>query len=283
MTAYKSRSDRPERPARAVDGSADADSPAHHGRAACPAHARPVALDDIELARRARTTLAASERGRLVIADGGPGGCGESIVPLLDDSGEVVVVVARDSPMPDAARRRRHAALLIDADPDYGVGVTLVGRLVESGRSTSPTGGESVASTPDLEASSGPSGQDQVAIRLTVERVLASCPHDRVSVLTRDRRPIPLELYALVEPDRLAVEIARLLPHLNDEHADVVRALAVHSSGEGAEQVVGARVSHLCRQGLRLWWVGRTGATEQTIRFPQSATSVEEIGRFLQF
>ena len=246
---------------------------AYQTRSGCPAHTRPVPFDDVELARRARTALAATDRARLVVADGGPSGCVESTVPVHDDSGEAFVMVRRDSADHDAARRRRHAALLIDADPDYGVGVTLVGRLTE--RRIEP--GINCGIEPGIEPGMKPGMRlraeppDLVAISLTVDRVLASCPHDRVSVLTRDRRSIPLDLYALVEPDLVAVVIARLVPHLNQGHTEQVRALAAHASGTAVAEIAGAHVSHLCRESLRLWWVGRSGATEQPFGFPRPA------------
>jgi Protein of unknown function (DUF2470) len=243
-----------------------------------------VTADDVALARRARTTLLAAVDGRLVVADGRRRSPQESVA-VFDDGGEAILLVPRGGHLVEAARGRRHAALLVDGDPEFGVGVTLVGRLgVE--RPNRPRADTGVDSSIGLDSSAGVDQiartDDRVAVALTVERVLVSCPYDELSVTTKTRRPIPLDVYALAEPDRVTVEIVRTIPHLNSAHADEVRALAAFCADVPAADVLGAELVHLCRNGFGLRWVGRDGGDEERFRFPQPARDVAEVADRLQ-
>jgi hypothetical protein len=119
-------------------------------------------------------------------------------------------------------------------------------------------------------------------VTLTVERVLVSCPHGELSVTTGTRRPIPLDVYALAEPDRITVEIVRTIPHLNSAHAEEVRALAAFCANVPAADVLAAELVHLCRNGFGLRWIGRDGADEERFRFPRSADNLAEVVDRLQ-
>jgi hypothetical protein len=238
-----------------------------------------AATDDVALARRARTTLLAAVTGHLVVADGTRRSPQES-VPVFDDGGEAIMLVPRDGHVLEAARGRGHAALLIDGDPEFGVGVTLVGRLGVEGSDH-----WRAAILADRDAEPGPvpaqdkgfATDDRVAVTLTVERVLVSCPYDELSVTTATRRPVPLDVYALAEPDRVTVEIVRTIPHLNSAHADEVRALAAFCADVPATDVLAAELVHLCRNGFGLRWVGRDGADEERFRFPRPARDLAEV------
>ncbi len=251
----------------------------------CPGMAGPAsaalvagaATDEVALARRARTTLYAAESGRLVVADG-KRASPEASVAVFDDGGEAMLLVPRDGLVVEAAQRRGHAALLIDADPEFGVSVTLVGRL-GVGRRWSISSDDS---RPDVIPDQVDDAEQRVAVALTVERVLVSCPYDELTVTTRTRRPIPLDVYALAEPDRVTVEIVRMIPHLNAEHADEVRALAAFCADVPAADVLGAQLIHLCRNGFGLRWVGRDGGNEERFRFPEPVRDVPDLADRLQ-
>jgi Protein of unknown function (DUF2470) len=234
--------------------------------------------DDVALARRARTTLLAAVTGNLVVADGRRRSPQDS-VPVFDDGGEAIMLVPRDGHVLEAARGRGHAALLIDGDPEFGVGVTLVGRLGVEGSDRQRA---DIVADPGRAQDQAVATDDRVAVTLTVERVLVSCPYDALSVTTATRRPIPLDVYALAEPDRVTVEIVRTIPHLNSAHADEVRALAAFCAGVPAADVLAAELVHLCRSGFGLRWVGRDGADEERFRLPHPARNLAEVADRLQ-
>lgn len=237
-----------------------------------------VTTDDLALARRARTTLLAAVHGRLVVADGRRRSPQESVA-VFDDGGEAIMLVPPAGHLVEAARGRRHAALLVDADPEFGVGVTLFGRLgVER---PNPQRAETVAAGGAV-ADQISGTHDRVAVALMVERVLVSCPYEELAVTTRTRRPIPLDVYALAEPDRVTVEIVRTIPHLDSAHADEMRALAAFCADVPAADVLGAQLVHLCRNGFGLHWVGRDGGDEESFRFSQPARDVAEVADRLQ-
>jgi hypothetical protein len=63
-----------------------------------------------------------------VVADGRRGKPA-ALVNVIDDGGEATLLVPRNGEVAQSARGRPHAALLLDANPEFGVGVTLVGPL----------------------------------------------------------------------------------------------------------------------------------------------------------
>lgn len=182
-------------------------------------------FDEEYLARRARTTLAGSDQARLVVADGGPRVCGEYQVTVRDDGGEPILLVPCGGVLQQVARRRCHAALMLGATSPDGVGVTLVGRLAEQPEAATGLIAPAAICL-GCEPVTGLPCPGWTAVALTVQRVHTSCPRVEVRVQTRPRREIPLELYAMAEPDELAAGIPWIQRHLNGSHPEQVRAIA---------------------------------------------------------
>lgn len=241
-------------------------------------------FDEDELARRARTTLAAADDGILVIAHGLAPLYRECPVSVRDDDGEALLGSPAASPVAEAARQRCHAALMLRPVDQHGVGLTLIGRI-------SPV---RVAESGDLE----PDGQGQVSIALTVERVLASCPRSELSgsklgesksklgeskkTGSPQRREISLSSYATAEPDPIGANAHRVARHLTLDHQDQVRALAAHCVGRPVSQIIAAQISQLSRQHVRLWWMDEAGAHPAEVSFPRSAESLTELGELIR-
>jgi len=220
----------------------------------------------LPVAREPRSARA--ETGRLIVADGTRGDpAAEEVVSVFDDDGEAIILVPRRARFDAAVRRHRHAALLMDTDPEFGVGLTLLGRLGAAPSDPSRCGRVGCA----------PATRDQAAVAFIVDRVLVSCPYEEVSVMIRTRRPIPLDVYALAEPDRMPVALSRMIPHLNRDHSQDVRALAALSAGLPVRDVIGAELNHLCPLGFGLRWVGAEGGDEVRYRFDEPACDPVEI------
>ncbi|MGI8667700.1 MAG: hypothetical protein ACR2N4_17020 [Jatrophihabitans sp.] len=219
-----------------------------------PIRATELMFDDAELARRARTTLAGAERGTLMVATGSAARLRECEVQVRDDGGEPVV----GSPCPIVlAPNRTHAALLLWPNEQYGVGLTLIGRIAPAGQS--PGGGASFA--------------------LSVERVLASCPKPS---FTSSRMQIPLALYAGAEPDAIAANGWRIARHLTEAHQPQVRSLAAGLTGQPVDEVIAAQVSRLGCDRLQLWWVGSAGASVREVAFDRPAGDLADLGRLVR-
>ena len=224
-----------------------------------PMTATEVLFDEHELARRARTTLAGAERGVLVVANGRATRYRELPVEVADDGGEALVAVPAGGPLDEAVGRRAHAALILEPNEQYGVGLTLIGRLLPA---------------------AGPDDDDGPARSygsLTVERVLASCPvpERRDSV---PRREIPLHSYAAAEPDAIAAHASRIARHLTEDHQDQVRRLAARCAGVPVERMAAAQLSRLAADGTQLWWVDDDGAHRIDAAFDPPARDLAELG-----
>ncbi len=249
-------------------------------------------FDEDELARRARTTLAAADDGILVIAHGLAPRYRECPVSVRDDDGEALLGSSAGSPVAEAARQRCHAALMLRPVDQHGVGLTLIGRI-------SPV---LVGESGDPESNS----TGQLSIAFTVERVLASCPRGEPSGSnlsgsnlsgsklsgsnlsgsnlsgSKQRREISLSSYATAEPDPIAANGHRIARHLTLDHQDQVRALAAQCVGRPVSQIIAAQISQLSRQYLRLWWVDEAGAHPAEVGFPRPAESLIELGNLVR-
>ncbi len=225
-----------------------------------PVPATSLLFDEFELARRARTTLAGAEFGLLVIADGGSARYRQCQVTVTDDGGEAVLGTPVLGSVAVAATRNAHAALLLESNEEFGVGLTLIGRI-------------SLWREPDDRE------PGQAAVGLSVERVLASCPHGRTG---QPRREIPLASYAAAEPDSIAAHGRRIAQHLTEHHQDQVRALLAQCTRRPAGLIAAAQVSRLRAEAIEFWWLDGDGAHEFRIAVDPPAADLTELGQRLR-
>lgn len=220
-------------------------------------------FDETELARRARTTLAGCDEGVLVIATGLVPLYRECVVAVRDDEGEALLSSTGGQPVAAAAQLRAHAALMLSPNGSYGVGLTLMGRIVPS-----KTGHRGIAGIDD---------PNRVSIALTVERVLVSCPQLNTTA-PQHRQELPLDIYAIAEPDVVAANGWRVARHLTRDHQRQVRMLVAHRRGRPATEIIAAQVSELSRWEMQLWWVDESGAHQDRVRFAHPATNLADLG-----
>ncbi|SDJ18794.1 hypothetical protein SAMN05444157_2170 [Frankineae bacterium MT45] len=234
-----------------------------------------VLLDDDELARYARTTLAGSDAGSLLVADGGQTICSQISVSVRDDGGEAVMVVPTARAPWLNAPRPRWGSLVLEPADESGVGVTLSGRLQRlSQRANAET-------HPHCSSSLARSQETQVAMR--VEEVWVSCPRRaELPPNVAGVRQVPLLRYANAEPDLFAANSRRVMKHLNTFHGEQLRAWAVSHTDEELEQIAGASVSSLSRTALHLWVIGPDGATGTQVEFPAALQSFDELGELIR-
>ncbi len=243
-----------------------------------PVSARDVALDDGDLARRARTTLAGADRGALLL--NGPyrlGGNGVP-VPVADDEGEPLIVCQRDGALARTARARRLAGLILAPTPEHGVGLTLVGRLLAVDDMDPAVRDRSYSAARRIPLK--PEAHELLTLR--VEHVRVTCPHASRLRLTTTGMNVPLGRYVDAEPDLVAANIPRIRRHLNVDHAEHLRHLAAHAAGITVADVLSASLGSLRADGLTLDVIDTWGMRPRVIRFRRRAESVEELAAMLR-
>jgi len=213
-------------------------------------------FDEHELARRARTTLAGAEHGRLVIADGGTTRFRECQVTVTDDGGEAVLGSDALGSVAVAAAHNAHAALMLESNQEFGVGLTLIGRI-------------------SLLSEHNEREPGKASIALSVERVLTSCPHGSTG---QPRREISLVSYAAAEPDSIAAHGRRIAQHLTEDHQAQVRTLLAHCTRLPVSVIAAAQVSRITAKAIDFWWLDVEGAHEFTIAFDPPAVDLAELG-----
>jgi len=227
-----------------------------------PTKANELVLDDQQLARRARTTLAGADAGLLLTGDR-PGRPRLAVpVRVFDDGGEALIRCEQSSAVAFAARARRLAALVLAPNPIFGVRLTLSGRLSPAERT-------------------GVRAAD-VVVALSVDAVRVGCPHGHWGRPTAEGRSVPISLYAMAEPDILAANIPRVIRLVNDEHAEQVRWLAAHATGVPLHRLAAATLTGLSAHGAVLCWIDEHGAHHAELPFARPAHTLEDLAATLR-
>lgn len=210
-----------------------------------------------DLAREARTTLAGSSTGVLLVAAGlVPDARAQLSVKVSEVAGDPVVQVDNIGLVEYLARRRWHAALFASSERAAGVGATFVGRL-------------------------HPHAQPRI-FRIVVERILVSCPRRGRPDLFSEGRELSLAQYAAAEPDLVAAYAHRICDHINAAHADRLRVTAASILRRPARSVIAAEIASLCCCQLHLHWVSEDGGDISKLDFPRPAETLEELNLYLQ-
>jgi hypothetical protein len=248
-----------------------------------PFRARPlpgdVAFDDADLARRARTTLAGADVGVLVTGVRTSCTPGSTLVRVLDDDGEALIICRPDDPIARAARARRLANLVLAPTPSAGVRLRLSGRL----NSVEDAPGESMATSHVLaHAKDAARSTGDAIVVLRVDRVDAGCPHPHSYALGGSEQNVPLPLYALAQPDLLAANLPRMIAYLNCHHAEQLRWLAADTIGQPLNLVAAASLTALTPSSAALCWIDDVGAHDTERRFLEPATTLEELARTIR-
>ncbi|WP_157749608.1 hypothetical protein [Jatrophihabitans sp. GAS493] len=239
-----------------------------------------VHFDDEGLATQARTILAGADCGNLLVADGGPTICSETTVSVRDDGGEAVMTVPTAGTIWLTAPRPRWGSLVLKGAVDSGaglagVGLTLSGRLHRLGRHSVPDGAHS-------HCSAHHGGPELTQVALRVEEVWVSCPRlDSLPPAVSGVRQIPLLSYASAEPDLFAANSRRVTAHLNRFHSEQLRGWGAACAGKDVRDVAGASLTGLTRNGVRLWVVGRNGASGTYLEFPSPIQRFDELGELI--
>jgi len=232
-----------------------------------PTKANELILDEQQLARRARTTLAGADAGLLLTGDR-PGRPRLAVpVRVFDDGGEALIRCEQSSAVAYAARARRLAALVLAPNPIFGVRLTLSGRL-------SPAERTGVRAADVVVA--------DVVIALSVDAVRVGCPHGHWGRPTAEGRSVPISLYAMAEPDILAANIPRVIRLVNHEHAEQVRWLAAHATGVPLHRLAAATLTGLSAHGAVLCWIDERGAHHAELPFARPAHTLEDLAATLR-
>jgi hypothetical protein len=231
-----------------------------------------VLFDDHQLARRARTTLAGADTGMLLTADHRGRATLTVPVRVFDDGGGALIPCDRDSALAGAAHAQRLASLMLAPNPTFGVRLTLSGRLTPI----------NVGTDADADADADRTATRDMLVALRVEQIQAGCPHGQLGLRRAEQRQVPIAIYALAEPDALAANIPRLIAHLNSEHPEQVRWLAVYATGLPLARLVGATLTALTADQAVLCWVDESGAHPAILPFAQPAQGLSDLAATLR-
>ncbi|HSY14831.1 MAG TPA: DUF2470 domain-containing protein [Jatrophihabitantaceae bacterium] len=234
-----------------------------------------VLFDDLELARRARTTLAGAEVGLLTTGDDQAGHAHQALVRVVDEDGEALIYCEPGSHVARAARARRLASLDLTPNPTFGVRLTLSGRLcrpASDGVSDAAAAGTQPAGPGDL-----------TVVVLRVDQVRAGCPQALPAGPLVADHPVPLDLYALARPDLLAAALPRVVRHLNDSHGEQLRRLAAYAAGTSLNRIAAASLDSLTATAATLWRIEADGSHLTRLSFTHPARTVEELATMLRY
>jgi hypothetical protein len=249
------------------------DAPVSNRSAAHGMRVSDVMVDDHELARRARTTLAGADAGLLLTSDDQ----GKNLTPIsvrvIDDNGKALIRCPSGSAVAQAASAGRPAILVLAPNPSFGVRLTLSGRLgLIEGTNGRAVGGLCAA----CRAGRIASGTADIVVGLRVVHVGAACPRERPGVLS-EARTVPNGVYADAEPDLFAAGIPRLVHHINEHHGELVRRLAAHTVGVPRSQLAAASVTDLTAGQASLCWLDESGAHQAVLPFAQLAPTLKQL------
>lgn len=234
-------------------------------------------FDDDELARRARTTMAGADVGVLLVADGGPAICSETVVSVHDDEGEAVMGVPLDTAWLGSitSARAQWGSLVLKPAQHHGVALTLSGRLHRVDQDAAQATSGSIS-----DAKVGSIGSVPVAIR--VEKVWALCPGLAASAAVTNAREIPLMRYASAEPDLFAANSRRVMNHLNRCHGEQLRVWVAAHAATTLDEVAGAAITDLTREGLDICRVDSAGAHHTHISFGSPVQTLDQFAHLLR-
>lgn len=238
-----------------------------------------VMVNDVLVARRARTTLAGADTGVLLTEDDRGGIVTPISVRVIDDHGNALIRCTSGDAVALAANAHRVAVLVLEPNPNFGV------RLTVSGRLSTPNGtnGRVVGGLCDsCRANRALSGAPDMVVALSVHHVSASCPHGSPDSAPNQERTVPIDIYAEAEPDLFAANIPRVVQHINTHHGEQIRRLAAHTVGVPPSELVAASLTGLTAEQASLCWLDAYGAHPAVLPFARPAPTLEELAATLR-
>jgi hypothetical protein len=236
-------------------------------------------LNDCQLARRARTTLAGADTGVLLTGDDR----GKIVKPIsvrvTDDNGNALIQCAIGSAVAQAASAHRVAILVLAPNPSFGVRLTLSGRLSPpDGTNGRAVGGRCASCRANRSAATAP----DIVVAFRVDHVGAACPREHPGSAQNEERTVPIAVYADAEPDLFAANIPRVVRHINEHHGEQIRRLAAHTVGVPRSQLAAACLTDLTAEQATLCWLDESGAHPAVVPFARPAPTLEELAAALR-